>query len=186
MKKKLEEIELFNYEPLDSIAIVDEPAIMVDFMCFSAEKKYSFANEEKHIITGPILIPDLRILRYKKDTGEPFYIYFSKDTVEKVAHDFLSYDKNSSFNLQHSVDTDKLTMIESWIKVDEMDKSTALGIDVPVGTWLASVKVHSMPLWADIKAGKYNGFSIQGLFSKRSDDDVLLEKIKKLVEECEE
>lgn len=184
MKKKLEEIELFELDSLDNIAIVDEPAIMIDFMCFSKEKKYTFANEEKHILTGPFLIPEMRILRYDAQ-GEPYNIFFSKETVERIAYSFMSDDKIHAFNLGHQEDTDKLTLIESWLKTSDMDKSTALGIDVPEGTWLGSVKVNDENIWQDIKAGKYNGFSVAGLFTAERDEDDeadrLLEKIKKII-----
>lgn len=179
--KKLEEIELFELDTLDNIAIVDYPAIQVDFLCFSAEKNYTFADTEKHIITGPFLIPDLRILRYDAN-GKPYNIFFSKETVERIAYSFLSHDQIHAFNLGHVEDTDKLTLIESWIKTGNSDKSVELGIDVPVGTWLGSVKVNDKAIWEDIKAGKYNGFSIAGLFRDGIDEtDKLLEQIRQII-----
>ena len=35
---------------------------------------------------------------------------------------------------------------------------------MPEGTWMVSLKVEDDQLWQEIKAGKYKGFSIEGLF----------------------
>ena len=184
----LKEIELFSIDTLENIAIVEAPAIQIDFLCFNKEKQYAFTDNSKHILTGPFLIPEKRILRYDEQ-GTPFNIYFSKSTVEKIAYEFMNSDKIHAFNLAHEKDTDKLTLIESWVKVDENDKSTALGIDVPVGTWLGSVKVNDDKIWKDIMAGKYNGFSIAGLFSvedtEKSEEETLLAKITEILKDVE-
>lgn len=189
----MKEIELFALEDgIDNIAIVDRPAIEVDFLCFSKEEKpMRFADEEKHELTGAFLVPELRMLRYDEN-GEPYKVFFSKETVAKIAREFLS---NRQFNIGHSADTDKIVLLESWIKTTEQDKSTALGLDVPVGTWLGSVKVNDEILWNEIKEGKYNGFSIAGAFTssksqefEAEDDSVkeLLNTIKDLLEQCDE
>lgn len=185
----MKEVELFELEDgIDNIAIVDYPAIEVGFLCFSKqENKYMFADDERHELVGAFLIPEMRILRYD-ESGEPYYVFFSKDTVARIAREFLS---NRQFNLGHNVDTDKLVLLESWIKETEQDKSTALGLDVPIGTWLGKVKVNDDAIWAAIKSGAYNGFSIAGSFTTnkseefgaQTDDEKLLESIKKLISE---
>lgn len=189
----MKEIELFALdEGIDNIAIVDRPAIEVDFLCFSKEEKpMRFADEERHELTGAFLVPDLRMLRYDEN-GEPYKVFFSKETVEKIAREFLS---NRQFNIGHEADTDKIVLLESWIKTTEPDKSTALGLDVPMGTWLGSVKVNDNILWNEIKEGKYNGFSIAGAFtssksqefkSQEDSDEKLLNEIKNLLNQCDE
>lgn len=55
-----------------AVAIVDEPAIGVK----------AIGNEEERIITGPIMIPDLKIFRTTGLNGrENCYWYFSKETI---------------------------------------------------------------------------------------------------------
>lgn len=184
--EKLNEFELFSIDTLENIAIVQRPAIEVDFLCFNKEKSYVFSANDKHILTGPFLIPEMRILRVDEQ-GNPFNVFFSKDTVEKIAYDFIGNDKIHAFNLGHTQDTDKLTLIESWIKTGDSDKSTELGIDVPIGTWLGSVKVNDDKLWDEIKQGKYNGFSIAGLFTTEhiDEDEEMLSKIIDILNEVE-
>jgi hypothetical protein len=164
----MKEIELFELDALENIAIVKEPAIEIDFLCFSKDKKYTFTVEDKRILTGPFMVPDMRIPRYDEN-GELYYVFFSKDTVERIAYDFMSNDKIHAFNLEHEEDTNKLTLIESWLKTTDEDKSAALGIEAPIGTWFGSVKVNDDEIWNDIKNGKYNGFSIAGVFTKNKE-----------------
>lgn len=189
------DIELFTLddETIDSIAIVQNPAIGVTFLCFAedAPKQYFFADDEKHELTGCFLIPELRIPRYD-DNGEMYNVYFSADTVKKIAYSFLS---NRQMNIAHSQDTDKLVLVESWLKESETDKSVALGLNVPVGSWVGTVKVNDEALWQQIKAGDYRGFSIEGVFqssknegfeAQQDSDEMLLNKIINLIAQWDE
>jgi hypothetical protein len=45
-----------------------------------------------------------------------------------------------------------------------MDKSKALGFNVPKGTWMTSMKINNKETWNKIKAGELNGFSVEGSF----------------------
>jgi hypothetical protein len=47
------------------------------------------------------------------------------------------------------------------------DKSSALGLNYPEGTWVITMKVNSPTLWNEIKEGKYKGYSIEGYFNER-------------------
>jgi hypothetical protein len=49
-----------------------------------------------------------------------------------------------------------------------MDKSTALGFDVPKGTWMVSYKINNKETWQKIKNGELNGFSITGNFIEKA------------------
>ena len=66
------------------------------------------------------------------------------------------------------------------------------GMDLPVGTWMVSMKVHNDEIWNDyVKNGKVKGFSIEGFFvdkveaSKQSPEEVeaegKIEAIKELI-----
>ena len=61
------------------------------------------------------------------------------------------------------------TLLESWIVEDpEMDKSKAMGFEVPKGTWMVSYKINDDSTWQKIKAGELNGFSIAGQFIEKA------------------
>jgi hypothetical protein len=158
---------------VDKISLVKKPAILTDFVYMADQvaeeyKQIILSEDDKQIITGPALIPDLEIIR-KDDDGEPYYIKYSKDQIEKIAQKFFKLKDNYSVNKDHKNNQAEDTFIfESWI-VGENDKSKDLGFDVPQGTWMVSMKVDNPELWQQIKSGKYKGFSIEGLFKfKRS------------------
>lgn len=179
------EVELFIDEEgrwLDKISLVDVPAIETDFLCFNKEQELKFsANDEKRIITGPAMIPEKRMWR-----NEGFYVYFSEDTIRKCAYRWLKEDMNHQFNLNHNNNTSSVSVIESWIVEDsENDKSAALGFNLPKGTWMVSCKIDDENLWADIKSGKFNGFSVEGLFTFykdfKSEDEQIIEEAEEFV-----
>lgn len=161
---KLIEMKLDDVEDgVFAISIVSEPAIQSDFLALSDSKiLLKVEDEEKKILTGAILIPNLPILRLDAENN-PYHIFFSKDTVNEISQRYLKNKNQDQVTVEHKVDTDDVTLIESWIKTDDThDKSVALGLDVPTGTWLGTMKVDNAELWDTfIKAGHLKGFSIE-------------------------
>lgn len=182
-------IELFPNGTLNNIALVTSPAIEELFLKFSEEvEQFQFADDEKHIVTGPILIPERKILRYDLD-GNPFYVWFSKETIEELSQTFLRDDKNRAWNLQHEQDTNDVYITESWlVNNSEMDKAKSLGFDVPEGTWMASAKIENEEIWKRIKNNELRGFSIDGMFKIEediTDYDEALKKIEEIIKQVE-
>lgn len=157
---------------VNKISLVKKPAILEKFVYMNDEQDESYKqihlSDEKQIVVGPALIPNLEIIRSDED-GEPYYIKYSKEQIERIAQKFFKFKSTKSVNKEHKDNQAEDTYIyESWI-VGENDKSKDLGFDVPVGTWMVSMKVENQELWQQIKSGKYRGFSIEGLFKfKRS------------------
>ena len=130
---------------------------------------FAFSDDDQMIVTGPAMIPDQLILR-KDEMGKPFHVFFAKDTVSKIAQKFFEYNKQNNTDVNHDDDvTQNNTLLESWIVEDpKMDKSTALGFNVPEGTWMASYKINDKETWNQIKNGELNGFSIAGNFIEKA------------------
>jgi hypothetical protein len=124
----------------------------------------STIDNEKRILLGAVLVPDLPI--YRNQNGMEFNIVFSADTIRKSMENFFkqSYQQNSS--LEHDQEIDGVTFVESWIKEDDVhDKSVAYGINEPNGTWFATMKVDNDEIWNNyVKTGQVKGFSIDGMF----------------------
>jgi hypothetical protein len=130
--------------------------------------KQRFAtDEEKRIVIGPAMIPDLRIFR-RDPKGNPYYVYFSSDTIKMIAEKYMRnkyIDNNDEMHNGKAVSD--VYVIESWIKEDEQDKSTKYGYsDLPVGTWFVSMKVKNDEVWKKVKEGYLNGFSVSGYFEE--------------------
>ena len=82
---------------------------------------------------------------------------------------FLMKGNQNNSTLEHSLPLNGLSLVESWIVEDDVkDKSRLYGMEVPVGTWMGSVKVNNEEVWNDyVKTGKVKGFSIEGYFADK-------------------
>lgn len=159
-----EDAEVFGIE---AISLVGNPAIESDWVAFKGQQKSEFAeiDKDKRIVMGAALIPDKPIYR-QDENEEEYYVYFSKSTVRKASEMFLSFGNQNNMTLEHEHNIRGLSVVESWIVEDkDKDKSTKYGLDVPVGTWLVSIKVSNDAIWNEwVKSGKVKGFSIEGFF----------------------
>ena len=163
---------------IEAISIVDRPAIEEKFIALSKEDKVELAkvDEEKRVLMGAALIPNKNIYRQNED--EEYYIFFSEDTVRQASELFLMRGNQNKSTLEHQAAIHGLSVVESWIIEDEThDKSRKYGMDLPVGTWMVSMKVNNDEVWEDyVKTGRVSGFSIEGYFTDRvemSQDDEL-------------
>lgn len=160
---------IFNEGQTDGvfgISLVETPAIESNFIALSKQKqiKLSTIDNDKRLLLGAVLVPDLEI--YRNQNGHEFFIKFSKETIRKSMENFfkMSYQQNSS--LEHDKEIEGVTFVESWIKEDDVhDKSVQYGMNEPIGTWYATMKVDNDVIWNDyVKTGQVKGFSIDGMF----------------------
>ena len=130
-------------------------------------KQKFVTDEEKRIVVGPAMIPDLKIFR-KDPKGNPYYVYFSADTIKMIAEKYMRnkyIDNNDEMHNGKAVSD--VYVVESWIKESDSDKSNMYGYnDLPVGTWFVSMKVRNDDTWKKVKEGKLNGFSVSGYFEE--------------------
>ena len=153
---------------IEAISIVENPAIEENFLALKSDEiKLAEVNKEKKILMGALLIPNKPI--YRKAGADEYYIYFSKDTVEKASQLYLKNGNQNNSTLEHKHELSGLTLVESWIVEDtKFDKSRKYGLDVPVGTWMGAVKVNNDDVWNEyVKTGKVKGFSIEGYFADK-------------------
>lgn len=130
--------------------------------------KQEFAqDEEKRIVVGPAMIPDMHIFR-RDAAGNPYHVYFSAETIKMIAEKYMrnKYIDNNDTEHNGKAAAD-VYVIESWIKEDAQDKSNKYGFEsLPIGTWFVSMKVRNPEVWQDIKDKKLNGFSVSGYFEE--------------------
>ena len=150
-----------------AISLVDKPATETQWLAFSEEIKFSL-DSDKQIISAPLMLANTPIYRKDKMNGE-HYIIFTQATLERMAINFFKNNVRE-FNEMHNsaFGIDNATVVESWLKTSENDKSVALGFkDVPVGSWFISVFIDDKQYWEEnIKSGKFKGFSLEGFFEK--------------------
>jgi len=152
---------------ITAISVVENPAIEEDFIALkNQEVKFAEQDKEKRILMGAALIPNKPI--YRKNEEDEYYIFFSKDTVRKASELFFIKGNQSESTLEHKVALEGLTVVESWIVESDKDKSRHYGMEVPVGTWMVSMKVNNDEVWNEyVKSGKVKGFSIEAYFSDK-------------------
>ena len=167
----MEIIELFIDETdevsgIEAISVVENPAIESDFVALKQQEfKLAEVDQEKRILMGAALIPNKPIYR---QTGEQeYYIYFSQATVRKASELFFINGNQNNSTLEHELQLKGLTAVESWIVESEQDKSRMYDLNVPMGTWMVSMKVNNDDVWKKVKAGEVKGFSIEGYFADK-------------------
>ena len=137
----------------------------------SAFTKIQLDSDEKQLIAGPLMIPRKLIYRFDEDNGE-FWVYFTEDTIEKIAYKYLMNKNQDNTNLEHSesVKLEDVVLVESWLVQDpEKDKSFALtGETYEKGTWFGIMKVKNSSVWKEwVKTGRVKGFSVEGFFADK-------------------
>lgn len=166
-----------NFIPSMALALVDFPAIEVNWQAFGKESKrvlMKAVDEEKHIILGAAMIPDIPIYRF--DGINEYYITFSADTIAQVASGFA---RERHFNIMHDAALPaKCTLLESYILSAKEGKKAPEGFDLPDGTWMVKAHIDDDDLWRDIKEGYYNGYSIESFFN--SNYETIMRKQNKL------
>jgi len=154
---------------IEAISIVDRPAIQEHFVALNEQQRHQLAevDKEKRILMGAALVPNKHI--YRADREDEYYIYFSEDTVRKASELFLMRGNQNKSTLEHQAELYGLSVVESWIVEDEVhDKSVKYGMELPVGTWMVSMKVNNDDVWENyVKTGLVKGFSIEGYFTDK-------------------
>ena len=167
MGKKLKKYKVGLDSETMAISLVSEPAIEVDFVHMSKDeerKPLFFEKDEKYMVYGPVLIPDIDI--YRNNGEQEYYLSFTKESIEKMSQEYMKDFKQYNVNLQHEEQVDEVCMVESWIVMDAYkDKANALGFNVPVGTWMTAFKVNNIDTWNRIKDGELKGFSVESMIS---------------------
>lgn len=172
---------------VEAISVVESPAIEADFVALNSQEiKLAEVNPEKRILMGPLLIPNKPI--YRRNGEDEYYIYFSKNTVLRASQMYLINGNQNNSTLEHQYELSGLSLVESWIVEDEVhDKSRKYGMEVPIGTWMGTVKVNNEEVWNDfVKTGKVKGFSIEGYFADKMQMESAKDELAKIeMEEAE-
>jgi hypothetical protein len=181
MKKKFKETDLPIYEAVIDesdettgfklISIVKDPAIGVMAMAFSQMDKIEIklkVVEDKQLLIGPALIPDLKI--YRSDQYGEYYTIFRAEQIRKMVERFNKNGSNKKINFNHSNKMIDAYIMQDFIIEDPVyNNARAYGYDdLPVGTYFIVCKVEDKKFWDTyIKDEGFQGFSVEGLFGMR-------------------
>ena len=143
-----------------------------------------FADKERRLISGGLMIADLPI--YRSDEMGEYYVVFDKEQIEKIAQRFFKKGYTHNVNMMHDSErqVNGVYMVESFI----IDKTR--GIRTPEGyptltegSWFGTFKVDNNEVWNDfIKTGVFKGFSVEGAFAHRKLQNVEQSDIEKIAD----
>lgn len=149
------------------VSLVDDPAVSKNFQVFNASARtmlYAVQDEDKHLVRGVIMRADYPIYRRDKSLGE-YYIVYKPDVIRQMAEKYLTEDRANNVNIMHKEgsDVEGVNMVQWFIKgagvaIDGFD-------DIADGSLFAEYHVTNEDVWAEIKAGTYKGFSLEGYFN---------------------
>ena len=155
---------------IEAVSLVETPAIEENFIALNKQEVLlAEVDKEKRILMGAALVPNKQIYRKNDKTGDEYYIYFSKETVRKASELFFKRSNHKNATYEHKQPIKGTTIVESWIVEGEQDKSRHYGLNVPVGSWMVSMKIDDDELYKKAKSGKVKGFSIEGYFADKYD-----------------
>ena len=123
-------------------------------------------DEEKRIVTGPVLVPG------EKDADGDIV---TKGQIENAAYKYLADYR--IIDVSHQLNK-KAYPVESWLtRKSQTMKAVTNGEEfgIPEGTWMMSAKVEEDEDWMAVKNGELTGFSImaiRGDASLKSKEDV--------------
>lgn len=163
------------------VALVDDPAVQLDWMKFDKQMKFS-ADKERRIITGAFMVANMPIYRRDEVRGE-YYVVFDKETIYQIGQKFFRNGFVSNFNIMHDDGrkADGVYIFESMFVDDTRGIMPPKGFDgISQGSWLGSAKVDNDEIWKEfIKTGELRGFSVEGMFAMgemvKTDEEILRE-----------
>ncbi|MFT3912240.1 MAG: XkdF-like putative serine protease domain-containing protein [Ferruginibacter sp.] len=146
---------------VNAVALVENPAIEIDFLAFNEDKPMQFeADEEKMELLGVAMVPNQLIYRRDK-TGYEYQVYFSKDTIRSITQKFFLNKFQTNINLEHS-EASADTYIYQAMIADHSKKIFLM--DAPDGSVVFGMKVLNPNVFKQVKDGTFKGFSIEGMF----------------------
>ena len=175
---------------VDYVALVDRPAIQKNFLAFNERLKFEVISDDKQILSGALMLADVPIYRNNEEFGE-HYVVFDSETIQQIAEKFFKRGYQSNVNEMHNANkaVQGVTMFESWLVNKEMGKMPIKGFeDAKDGSWFGSYKVDNDEIWAKVKSGEFQGFSVEGIFGYSDvvkKEDIMLEKIKEILRSAE-
>lgn len=150
------------------LSLVDKPAMLINWVKFSENPdtniKFKIQDEEQRIIFGPILIPNLPVIR--EDNGVKYYLTIKPETILKYAVRLAEERKSTTFDINHDQNViDGVVMFETVVTSNERFPYAVGFEDLPIGTMFVASKVNNDDTWNRIKSGELNGYSIDANFS---------------------
>ena len=157
------------------VSLVDDPAVMSDFVAFDAQKRarmFAVESEEKRIVFGVVARANFPIFRVDPVYGE-HYVIFPPESIREMAQKYLTEGRADRVDEMHDGDDVGGVHLVQWLI-----KDTAAGIapagfdDIADGSLFAEYHVEDDAIWQQIKDGTFKGFSMEVFYTLAPEADV--------------
>lgn len=157
------------------VSLVDDPAVMSDFVSFDAQKRpkmFAVEDEEKRLVFGVVARADFPIFRKDDKLGE-HYVIFPAESIRELAQKYLTEGRADNVDEMHDQqDVDGVHLVQWFIK------DTAKGVnpegfeDIADGSLFAEYHVEDDNIWQQIKDGTFKGFSMEVFYTLTPEENV--------------
>lgn len=167
------------------LSFVDYPATEVSWQVFKQDKpmrKFSIADEDKHIVRGVFMTANHLIYRVGV-SGYEYYIKFSEEVLREMAERFLRGGYNRNVDTNHNEEMEKGIYLQELFFKDVEKGINPVGFeDVEDKSLFCQYRVENEEVWKKIKDGTYTGFSLAGYFDYQEVQDPEEQEYKECME----
>ena len=156
------------------VSLVDDPAVMSDFVAFDAQKRaqmFAVENEDKRLAFGVVARADFPIFRNDPVNGD-HYVIFPADTIREMAQKYLTEGRADRVDLMHDGDDVRGVHLVQWFIKDTAKGVAPAGFDdIADGSLFAEYHVEDDAIWQQIKDGTFKGFSMEVFYTLTPEGD---------------
>ena len=156
------------------VSLVDDPAVMSDFVAFDAQKRaqmFAVENEDKRLAFGVVARADFPIFRNDPVNGD-HYAIFPADTIREMAQKYLTEGRADRVDLMHDGDDIGGVHLVQWFIKDSAKGVAPAGFDdIADGSLFAEYHVEDDAIWQQIKDGTFKGFSMEVFYTLTPEGD---------------
>lgn len=168
------------------VSLVDDPAVMSDFVSFDAQKRaklFAVEDEEQRLVFGVVARADFPIFRKDDKLGE-HYVIFPADTIREMAQKYLTEGRADNVDEMHDrQDVEGVHLVQWFIKDSAKGVAPAGFDDIADGSLFAEYHVTDDAIWQQIKDGTYKGFSMEVFYTLAPEND--LGYVEEVVEDAD-
>lgn len=108
-------------------------------------------NEEERTVEGLVYAPSIEDSDDQDSQGD----WATEEDIREAAHYFMEQGQTGNVDNEHNFQKNGCTVVESFL-------AKACDPYYRKGSWVVKVKVNSDQMWAKVKTGEINGFSMAG------------------------
>ena len=157
------------------VSLVDDPAVMSDFVAFDAQKRarmFAVESEEKRLVFGVVARANFPIFRTDPVLGD-HYIIFPPESIREMAQKYLTEGRADRVDEMHDGDDVGGVHLVQWLIKDSAAGIAPAGFDdIADGSLFAEYHVEDDAIWQQIKDGTFKGFSMEVFYTLAPEADV--------------